>query len=472
VTQIALVTGSYFEGDEKTLAAFQSRVASHVTHYINSQDDIDVSKNIEDYKVPSTTSRFLKASTQPRGCLLTINDENHLMIPIASIGDSNQKDNLSAALSLMIRILRIPKARLKIRAYKGLGTSWKYSATYQTVLTELAAAVYSTTGITGPDRVSLGPSKKVSLGESLALAKLYRRYGFLFKRADSKNKKKGFALNLPNIKRAFLGAFDITSRADNPMAWIIAETIFDAFMHENMPLPGVFRKALNTRVGTSKVQGIFAYWGMKNVTPSYHKLRTVFRVEFGETSGRLSFAQRSEAREALPTDKKHMYAALRVLLMFSEGGKIPSKKVNEIVDDPVYIICQYWKTRKDILDAINLAYAVTMSLVRKKSQKTRPSHIHNAIGLMNKAINRKLIGRKAFDFPLGGFNSFNDIPARVLNAAQVLTGLTVSDWSIFRDDQSNNDAIEEVPSQDISSTSVSDQAAGSSGGHSLSAIAE
>jgi hypothetical protein len=363
-----------------------------------------------------------------------------VQVPLIPEDNQGQLDNLGHFLKFATRILGINADRVKLAPNANLGNSCLLPAFLANVMTSLIGAFDHSLGLFAGEEYSFPSGFKGNLAEILGAIRILRLNQDVVRKRPQptgKNSPRVHTTSLGDLQDLFNEKFGLKRSDLQPWAVSFLKAILSESTKSNQSFfPGGIIHAARVRNTVRTSDGILAKLGYVPVVPQDQKLREVLltriiekeeKAKEGSSSKPQTSSDPSKGKEgetnrylALVSDSEWKeqgcsFTELRtavVLSLAKYNPKVDKSPKEQIEVESLASITKstrsYYKEHAEVVDALNYAYAVKVSLKDKRS-KSKPSHFLEA---RNRLINAT--ANKPFVDALGiRYSRFQDTPDQI-----------------------------------------------------------
>jgi hypothetical protein len=363
-----------------------------------------------------------------------------VQVPLIPEDNQGQLDNLGHFLKFATRILGINADRVKLAPNANLGNSCLLPAFLANVMTSLIGAFDHSLGLFAGEEYSFPSGFKGNLAEILGAIRILRLNQDVVRKRPQptgKNSPRVHTTSLGDLQDLFNEKFGLKRSDLQPWAVSFLKAILSESTKSNQSFfPGGIIHAARVRNTVRTSDGILAKLGYVPVVPQDQKLREVLltriiekeeKAKEGSSSKPQTSSNPSKGKEeetnrylALVSDSEWKeqgcsFTELRtavVLSLAKYNPKVDKSPKEQIEVESLASITKstrsYYKEHAEVVDALNYAYAVKVSLKDKRS-KSKPSHFLEA---RNRLINAT--ANKPFVDALGiRYSRFQDTPDQI-----------------------------------------------------------
>ncbi|WPV08071.1 MAG: hypothetical protein [Verticillium dahliae ormycovirus 2] len=325
---------------------------------------------------------------------------NVIVVRVPSYDTSNtgQVDNLGKYLRWCVTILGIKNPEVKILPDQRLGNAVILPARLERALDTTLAALSLPPNTSG-DRAEFKTGFKANLVELIAAIKVMRRYQGSLQKMPAPKGKKALVVTLDDLRQSVNGRMGLNEHGLPAFASVLVKSILNELTKpNNSRFPGKWIASVKETNGVKTNTGLLYKMGYEGAVANPQKTITVVRtaVEFKpkkkaenktssvKTKEEGKFEVVTRTKESHPDGINHREFRLGAFLLLplidpksKEGLK------DQISVDPVSIknktILSFYKRNRDVVDAMNLAYA-TYKAIGKKDSKATPLGYRSARG--------------------------------------------------------------------------------------------
>jgi len=354
----------------------------------------------------SETERLVNAlaSTNhesPTGQCNFVLSGNVLAVRIPSYDKSNtgQTDNLGKYLRWAVTILGLKDPEVKILPDEKLGNAVILPAKIERMMDTTIASLSLPTE--SGDRADFKSGLKGNLTELLAATKLMRKYQGSLQKLPAPKGQKAVVTSLDDLRKSVNGRSGLNEHGLPGFTAIFVKSVFNEITKPSYTrFPGKWMNSLRVVNGTKSNIGVMYKLGYECTTPSAQKVISVVKTKIVEKKSDKSSSKkradeetpRSKAKFELLVQSKdntpdgishREFRLATFLLLPLIDPKAKESPKDQISVDPLTVrsktITNFYKENRDVVDAMNLAYA-TKSAIGKKNSKATPLGYESARG--------------------------------------------------------------------------------------------
>jgi len=330
--------------------------------------------------------------------------------------------NLGHYLNFAVSVLGLKAENLKILKDPSCGQDCVLPSEINKFMNRMIQSSRTSTGVYDGDVYAFESGFKGNLPEILAAVRILRQHQEGLRPRPARKGQKPLPHTNPEILREMFNAKSGLKQPNLPV-WgisLIKGVLAQAVKSTTKSFPGVWISAVKKRNGVPNSEGIAMKLGYVQVAPSMHKLRSVLDSEVfvDKTTKKVSLVKRDFQKEETTISHGEFRLATLMSLPMIDPTKSEAWK-EKLSRNPFDVngdkTLQYFQKEKEVVDALNTAYAIKVSIGSKDS-KSQPSHFAEAKAhLINLTANKVVcdeVGKQ--------YASFKDIP---LNAKEYLCKL-------------------------------------------------
>jgi hypothetical protein len=354
----------------------------------------------------SETERLVNALTStssesPTGQCNFALSGNVLAVRIPSYDKSNtgQTDNLGKYLRWAVTILGLKDPEVKILPDEKLGNAIILPAKIERMMDTTLASLSLPTE--SGDRADFKSGLKGNLTELLAATKLMRKYQGSLQKLPAPKGQKAVVTSQDDLRKSVNGRSGLNEHGLPSFTAIFVKSVFNEITKPSYTrFPGKWMNSLRVTNGTKSNIGVMYKLGYECTTPSAQKVISVVRTAIKEKkSDKTSSTKRAneetprskakfelvvQTKDNTPDGISHREFRLAAFLLLPLiNPKAKESPKDQISVDPLTVrsktITGFYKEHRDVVDAVNLAYA-TKSAIGKKNSKATPLGYESARG--------------------------------------------------------------------------------------------
>jgi len=325
-----------------------------------------------------------------------------LVIRHPNVDKNNQGiiDNLAKILKFICEILRISPSKLRLYADDELGKSVNLLSKIERTLDILSASLRLPASQAG-EAVQFDSGLKANLPEILAALRVVRRNGSLIRRLTSGKNQKTPQTTADLLRKSFNIRAGFEENGADPWVCNILRTAFSEVTKPTCEtFPGEWMHSLRVRNGTKTDLGIVAKMGYTAIQPAPFKAkRVIFTRKAQETihltpQNKMGFVVIGTGSDIVRETTKLLtfenfpegmnyreYRAAVVTFLPFINPKSDKQKADQVAVGPLDPVSEptlrFFKENPELVDAINLAFAILVDIDNKKSKST-PGHFDEA----------------------------------------------------------------------------------------------
>jgi hypothetical protein len=327
---------------------------------------------------------------------------NKLCIRVPDVTDNDgAKDNLAHYLNFALAVLGIKSSDLHILKDKeAAGTDCVLPAGLKRMMTKFIQSSKSTTGSYDGDVYKFRSGFQGTLPEILVAIRLLRAHQDGLR---TKPKKVGATTATPyttpemlremfneksGLKDTLLPSYGIR---------LVKGVLAAAVRSTTTTFPGAWISSSKKRMGVANSEGLLAYLGYMPVTVGIHKVHSVLSADYKQVDkGEVLVKKDYTNKDTSLTHGEFRVAALMSLPLINPNCLENGKKALNAgpFQHTARTTLEFYKEHRDIVDAVNLAYAIQSSLTKpdKGKSKSKPKHFQIAKAhLVNLTANKKFV---------------------------------------------------------------------------------
>jgi hypothetical protein len=407
----------------------------------------------------STTERLVNALSVARSDPNTPTTQNVLVtgntivvrIPSYDTQNTGQMDNLGKYLRWAVLTLGLKDPVVKILPDEKLGNAIVLPAKMERMMDASIAALSLPPKESG-DRAEFKTGLKANLVELIAAVRIMRRYQGSLQKLPAPKGKKALATTLDDLRSSINGRIGLNEHGLPAFSAIFVKCILNELTKpNNSRFPGKWISSLKETNGVKSNTGILYKLGYEGCVANPQKTIAVVKtaVELKtpkESSKKSSNDQRSKkekyeaisrTKESHPDGISHrdfrLGAFLLLPLLDPRSKKGPKDQLSvDIITLKDSTITSFYKQNRDVVDAMNLAYA-TLKAIGKKDSKASPLGYRSARGhAISLTANREWMDASGTKY-----QAFMDVPEHLRNFL-----LSFLNRSIKEDDSESDEGSE------------------------------
>jgi len=351
-------------------------------------------------------------------------------IPSYDTTNTGQMDNLGKYLRWAVTILGIKDPVVKILPDEKLGNAIILPAKLERMMDASLAAMSLPPKESG-DRAEFKTGLKANLVELIAAVRVLRRYQGSLQKLPAPKGKKSLATTIDDLRSSINGRIGLNEHGLPAFAAIFVKSILNELTKpNNSRFPGKWIASLKETNGVKSNTGILYKLGYEGCIANPQKTIAVVRsavevkvskeAKKGESSSQREKKKEryevvSRTKESHPNGIDHrdfrLGAFLLLPLIDPRSKQGPKDQLSlDVITVKDKTITGFYKQNRDVVDAMNLAYA-TVKAVGKKDSKATPLGFRSAKGhAVSLTANRDWMdasGKK--------YSKFADVPEHVRN---------------------------------------------------------
>jgi len=312
-------------------------------------------------------------------------------VPSYDTNNTGQVDNLGKHLRWAVTLLGIKDPIVKILPDEKMGNSVLLPAKIERMFDSTIASL-SLPQESG-DKAEFKTGLKANLVELLAAIKLMRKYQGSMQNAPAPKGKKSLQTTTEDLRKSVNGRSGLNEHGMPAFTSILVKAVFNELTKPTFSrFPGRWINSLKTTNNTKTNAGIIYKLGYETTCCSAQKLLSVIRgtVESKDQAtkddpkGKAS-AQKTESKskytlkectkDNTPDGINHREFRLGAMMLLPLiNPKAKQSPKDQISIDPLVVrdrtITSFYKKNRDVVDAVNLAYATKKSLGHKNAKST------------------------------------------------------------------------------------------------------
>jgi hypothetical protein len=311
-------------------------------------------------------------------------------VPSYDTSNTGQIDNLGKHLRWAVTLLGIKNPVVKILPDEKMGNSITLPSKIERMFDSTIASL-SLPQESG-DKAEFKTGLKANLVELLAAIKLMRKYQGALQNAPAPKGKKSLQTTTEDLRKSVNGRSGLNEHGLSAFTSIFVKAIFNEITKPTFTrFPGKWINSLKMTNNTKTNVGIIYKLGYECTSSSSQKLISVIKntVETKEAANdnskgkakatkdvaKAKFVLKEQTKENTPDGISHREFRLGVsMLLPLIDPKAKQSPKDQISVDPLTIrnktITNFYKKNRDIVDAVNLAYATKQALGKKDSKAT------------------------------------------------------------------------------------------------------
>jgi hypothetical protein len=339
-------------------------------------------------------------------------------VPVVSRANTGQVDNLGAYLRFATALLNVKTENLRIVEDQRLGDSVLLPAKMNATMTGIIGAIKSPSGLFAGEIYKFDSGFKGNLVDILAAIRLLRTKSEVVRKRPQPTAPKAQKVHITS-QAVLLEMFNEKAGLKDPALPQWSGLIIKSILSESTKMyftgfPGVFFHSVKIHNETKSSDGVLNKLGYIPVVSSDQKLKEVILHDTNvkKINGKNIYEVLAiDGKEGRETDYREYRAAVALsLCKIDPTSDKPMKEQCSVTPTSVKNknTLKYHKIQEGAVDALNLAYAIKVSLTEKKSKSTE-EHYHNArnslINNLNEAEFRDARGKK--------YPKYSDIPESI-----------------------------------------------------------
>jgi len=341
-------------------------------------------------------------------------------------------DNLGKYLKWAVTVLGLKDPVVKIRPDESLGNAIVLPAKLERMMDNTIAAISLPPQESG-DRAEFKTGLKANLVELLAATKVLRKYQGTVQKVPTPKGKKSLTTSLDDLRASFNGRAGLNEHGLPAFSAIFVKSVLNELTKpNNSRFPGKWMNSLKVTNGVKSYSGILYKLGFEGSVANPQKtiavVRTTIAEKVSQDKGKTKKQEASrkgdsqkkfellvQTKDKAPEGINHRefrLGAFLLLPLLDPTSKQGPK--DQLSRDPITIrektITSFYKRNRDVVDAMNLAYA-TMKAIGKKDSKASPLGYRSARGYaISLTANREWMDANGTKYP-----KLSDVPEHCRN---------------------------------------------------------
>jgi len=342
-------------------------------------------------------------------------------IPSYDTTNTGQMDNLGKYLKWAVTVLGLKDPVVKILQDSSLGNAVVLPAKLERMMDNTISAISLPPQESG-DRAEFKTGLKANLVELLAATKLLRKYQGSLQKVPAPKGKKSLTTSLDDLRASFNGRAGLNEHGLPAFTAIFVKSVLNELTKpNNSRFPGKWMNSLKVTNGVKSHSGILYKLGFESAVANPQKTIAVVRTTIAEKvsdaksktktketpehrDSKKKFDLLVQTKDKVPDGINHREFRLGAFLLLplinpksKEGPK------DQLSRDPITVrektITNFYKENRDVVDAMNLAYA-TMKAIGKKGSKASPLSYRSARGhAISLTANREWMDANGTKYP-------------------------------------------------------------------------
>jgi len=320
---------------------------------------------------------------------------NRMFVRVPNFPDDNlgMVDNLGKLLRWATTVLQMKNPEIKILKDPSLGNSIQLQAKVERMIDNTIAAMTLPPGETG-DRAEFKTGFKANLVELLAAVRLLRRYQPALQKGVAPKGKKITPISLEDLRNSINGRAGIKEHGINPFTSIFVKLVFSELTKPSFAnFPGKWINSLKVSNGVKNNTGVIYKMGYELTVANPQKVLTVVKTDVREKEQKSKTSEPKKKKtekdessnikhevyimddKTAPEGCSHQEFRLGcMMLMPLIDPRDKKSPKDQLSTDPISVrdktVLGFYKKNRDVVDALNLAYAIKSSLGKKDSKST------------------------------------------------------------------------------------------------------
>jgi hypothetical protein len=420
-TRVGVYVWTQIEKDHYTVASGVVREVTNIVWTHMNGDNLNVASITERLRcitVSNTTRKGFKILTKIKsgdGHIVTIR------IPDFDYGNVGQADNLIHMFKFIGLMLKVDPSQIKVVKDESLGRDFTLPTAINSLTTNMMASVESASGDYPGAAFVFKGGFKANLVEILAAIRLLRRQGSRLKRRPRLRLRDGkfaesIVVNQDILKTTFNEKAGLKAAVASSYTGLLVRAVLAELTKvTNSDFPGRWVSTLKDTNDVTTNSGVLAKLGYVPIVADVHKLINVLNTKVIRTLDKTTVTNSVMAAYDFSKGEEYSYQEFRTAVCVSLPFIAPASQIEmqKQIIEPMKVddinILRSFQRDSEIVDAINLAYAIKQAVLSKSNKTATVTHFYNAREhLLGLTANRSF-----YDNSGNSYQKYKDIPAHV-----------------------------------------------------------